>query len=351
MPFPPLPEQRRIVAKIEELFSQLDAGVEELKKAKTQLKRYRQSVLKAAFEGKLTEEWRKKNLTTKTPRHKEGTKPETAQELLDRIREERKKALGTKYKEPPPLDTSELPELPDSWAWASLDELAAKITDGEHIRPRTASDGVPFLSAKDVRDDGVSFDDPLYVSPSDAGTFRRRCDPCRGDILVVSRGATVGRTCTVNTDKRFCLLGSVILMKLYDALSPSFVAYVLESEETQRRLKALCGSTAQQAIYLRDIRWVPLPVPPPDEQREVVSEVDRRLSVADAEEKAIEAALKQAARLRQSILKRAFEGKLVPQDPSDEPAERLLERIRAEKAKHTAGRPRARGRRTATAWK
>jgi type I restriction enzyme, S subunit len=90
-PLAPVPEQRRIVAKIEELFSQLDAGVEELKKAKAQLKRYRQSVLKAAFEGKLTEEWRKKNRTTKTPRHKEGKKPETAQELLARIREERRR--------------------------------------------------------------------------------------------------------------------------------------------------------------------------------------------------------------------------------------------------------------------
>jgi type I restriction enzyme S subunit len=172
---PPAPEQRRIVAKIEELFSQLDAGVEELKKAKAQLKRYRQSVLKAAFEGKLTEEWRRQRANRQEP-------TETVQELLDRIREERKKALGKKYKEPPPLDTFELPDLPEGWAWASLDELAAKITDGEHIRPDTVAEGVPFLSAKDVRDDGVSFGTPLFVSARDADTFRRRCDPDRGDI-------------------------------------------------------------------------------------------------------------------------------------------------------------------------
>jgi type I restriction enzyme S subunit len=94
-----------------------------------------------------------------------------------------------------------------------------------------------------------------------------------------------------------------------------------------------------------------LGLPPLAEQRQVIAEVEQRLSVIDAEEKAIEAALKQAARLRQSILKRAFDGRLVPQDPTDEPADRLLERIRAEKAKQAAGQPRGRGRRTATAGK
>jgi type I restriction enzyme S subunit len=102
---------------------------------------------------------------------------------------------------------------------------------------------------------------------------------------------------------------------------------------------------------MQQIRDMAVPVLPKLEQGMLVEEVERLLSVADAEEKAIEAALKQAARLRQSILKRAFEGRLVPQDPSDEPADRLLERIRAEKAKRAAGQPRGRGRRTAAARK
>ena len=109
-PLPPLPEQRRIVAKIEELFSDLDAGVDALKKIQALLKRYRQSVLKAAFEGKLTAKWRKAY---------QG-KLEPAFVLLERIQAERKKAGGKKFKELPPVDTTDLPELPVGWEWTSI---------------------------------------------------------------------------------------------------------------------------------------------------------------------------------------------------------------------------------------
>lgn len=107
---PPLPEQHRIVTKIEELFTRLDTGVEALKKIKAQLKRYRQAVLKHAFEGKLTKEWREA--------HKDELEP--ASVLLERIKAEKKKALGNKYKEPSPVDTSYLPELPRGWVWTTL---------------------------------------------------------------------------------------------------------------------------------------------------------------------------------------------------------------------------------------
>jgi len=114
IPLPSLPEQHRIVAKIEELFTKLDAGIEALKKVKEQIKRYRQSVLKHAFEGKLTEEWREKN--------KDQLEP--ASMLLQRIKEERKKKGNGKYKELPPIDKSELPELPDGWEWVNIDYIA-----------------------------------------------------------------------------------------------------------------------------------------------------------------------------------------------------------------------------------
>jgi type I restriction enzyme S subunit len=309
------------VAKIEELFTRLDAGVEALKKIKAELKRYRQSVLKAAFEGKLTAEWREKN----------KDKLEPAIKLLERIAKELEKNAKGKIKKLPPLDTSNLPELPEGWAWAEFANISTKITDGEHIRPKTINSGVRFLSAKDVRENGVVFDDALYVSAEDAKKYRKRCDPESGDILIVSRGATVGRSCVVNTTEKFCLLGSVILIKLSSLLNNKCVSYTIKSSDIHRKLFLISGSTAQQAIYLRDIKRVTIPFCSLPEQNKIVAEIERHCSITDEVEQTIEKCLKECDQLRQSILKRAFEGKLVTQDPADEPAEKLLERIRAEK--------------------
>jgi hypothetical protein len=128
--------------------------------------------------------------------------------------------------------------------------------------------------------------------------------------------------------------------------SDNYLAWAPRSTVLRRQFDAFRLGTGVPRLNIVHVRSLMIPIAPLVEQDAVLAEVEARMSVVDAEEKAIE-----AARLRQSILKRAFEGKLVPQDPSDEPAERLLERIRAEKAKHAAGQPRGRGRRTASAGK
>ncbi|MBN1969080.1 MAG: restriction endonuclease subunit S [Candidatus Delongbacteria bacterium] len=346
-PLPPLPEQHRIVAKIEQLFSELDKGIESLKKAQAQLKVYRQSVLKHAFEGKLTEEWRKEN----------QDKLKSADILLEEIKTvriekyeedllkwkedcknattkgEKKPAKPRKPDELPPLtqdELKELPELPSGWCWGKLGDIADKITDGEHFRPKTVENGVYFLSAKDIQDNHIDFSNPLFITKEDSIKFRKRCNPEKNDILIVSRGATVGRMCVVKTDELFCLLGSVILLKINYLLSSNYFNYSIKSPFLQKKLLGLSGSTAQQAIYLRDLIDINIPFPSLPEQNQIVKEIESRLSVCDNMEKSIEQSLKQAELLRQSILKKAFSGKLVPQDPSDEPAEKLLERIKME---------------------
>lgn len=263
IPLPPLPEQHAIVSKIEELFSELDNGKQQLQTALQQLKVYRQSLLKAAFEGKLTN----KNV-------KDG-------------------------------------ELPDSWKLVKLSDVASRITDGEHFRPKTQSDGVPFLSAKDVRDNGVSFQSPLFISEETAQKALQRCNPERGDILIVSRGATVGRMCIVNTDKTFCLLGSVILIKVDKLIFSQYLNYLLKSPSINQKLISISGATAQQAIYLRDIKNILIPLPPISEQKEIIQELESKLTVCDKIEETITQSLQQAETLKQSILKKAFEGKLV----------------------------------------
>jgi len=303
VPVPPLEEQSARVAEIEKQFSRLDEAVANLKRVKANLKRYKAAVLKAAVEGRLVE-------TEAELARREGRSYETGAQLLQRILETRRSQWQGKgkYKEPAAPDTTDLPELPEGWVWATADQLSDKITDGEHISPNVIPSGVPLLSAKDVRDFGVVFEDVKYVSPDDAIKFRSRCDPERGDILIVSRGATVGRACRVNVDQAFCLMGSVILMKLHKLLESSYALFALKAGFFLTRLTAVSGSTAQQAIYIRDIRPLPLPLPPLEEQLRIVAEVDRRLSLLRETEVQVNTNLQRAERMRQSILASAFSG-------------------------------------------
>lgn len=339
VPLPPTDEQHRIVAKIEELFSELDKGVESLKTARAQLKVYRQALLKHAFEGKLTAQWRVEN----------QDKLETADVLLKRIQQERAQRYqqqltdwqvngGSKPKAPKDLapltaeELADLPALPDGWVWVKVADLASKITDGEHFKPKVQSEGVYFLSAKDIQSNGVVFDDPLFIDEETAMKARSRCDPERNDILIVSRGATVGRMCIVDTDEVFCLLGSVILIKALDSIESSYFLFGLKSPLVNKIIVAASGATAQQAIYLRDIQHVPIPLCSIEEQQEISKVLDAKLSIVDVLEVAIDTEILRSEALRQSILKKAFSGQLVPQDPRDEPASKLLARIKAEKS-------------------
>ncbi|MBN1547322.1 MAG: restriction endonuclease subunit S [Syntrophaceae bacterium] len=322
LPFPPLSEQQRIVDKIEELFTKLDAGVEALKKIKEQLKRYRQAVLKYAFEGKLTEEWREQ--------HKGELEP--ASVLLERIKEERKKTLGKKYKELPPVDTSELPELPDGWVWTRMIEISEKITDGTHHTPTYVSEGIPFISVKDIKNGMISFENCKFISEDEHNVLIKRCNPEYGDVLITKSG-TIGRTAVVTTRDEFSLFVSVALIKPYkDFLDSNFIKFALDNYINNIDIQQSVKGGVVKNLHIEDLKEINIITPSIEEQYKVVEEIQCHFSIADEIEKTVDQSLKQSDRLRQSILKKAFEGKLVHQDPFDEPAELLLERIRAEKA-------------------
>ncbi|SRR6266478_5178274 len=198
----------------------------------------------------------------------------------------------------------------DGWVEKTLGELCAKITDGEHLRPKVTTSGVPFLSAKDVLDRDVIFTDSLFVSKADAIKFRKRCNPEMGDILIVSRGATVGRTCVVKTRREFCLLGSVILLKVGANSSSHFIAYALKSPEIRNQLMAVSEASAQQAIYLRDLKPLRIGCPSRTEQETIVS----RLNALSAETRRLESIYQQKLAaleaLKKSLLHQAFSGQL-----------------------------------------
>ncbi|MCL4547627.1 MAG: restriction endonuclease subunit S [Bacteroidetes bacterium] len=330
LPLPPLPEQHRIVAKIEELFTKLDVAVDELKKAKAQIKRYRQSVLKNAFEGKLTEEWRKQT---------SNVKGETAEELLAKIKEERKKFLGKKYKELPPVDTTNLPQLPEEWVWTQLDCVCKKIQDGTHFSPKVQYKDklpatYPYVTAKNIKEYGLDLSDITYIEQELHKTIYNRCNPEFGDILLTKDGAKTGVAALNTLDEEFSLLSSVALLKPNkNILFNKFLLFYLKSEIGLQMILGKMTGVAIKRIILEKINNSVIPIACLDEQIIISNEIERHFSVADETEKIIDQSLKQAERLRQSILKDAFSGKLVPQDPSDPPASLLLEKIKAEKEK------------------
>jgi len=332
IPLPPLPEQHRIVAKIEELFTRLDAGVEALKKIKVQLKRYRQAVLKYAFEGKLTQEWREA--------HKGELEP--ASVLLKRIKEQRKKEAKGKLKELPPIDTSELPELPEGWEWTRIGLVCSKIQDGSHFSPKIQFDAPGdgrylYITAKNIKGNGIELSEVTYIDSSFHRAIYSRCNPEKGDVLLIKDGVKTG-IATVNTlEDEFSLLSSVALFKPNRVgLQHYYLKHFLNSPVGFKMTTEKMTGTAIKRIILEKVRSAYIPLPSFLEQQKIVEEIESRLSIADNMGKVAEQSLKQSDRLRQSILKWAFEGRLVPQDPTDEPAGRLLERIKEEKVKSEA---------------
>ena len=336
---PPLPEQRRIVAEIEKHFTRLDASVAALKRVQANLKRYRASVLKAACEGKLVP-------TEAELADAESRDYEPADRLLERILAERRarwesqeKRRG-KYKEPAAPDTSNLPNLPDGWVWATVEQIGRigeqPVLTGPFGTNLKATDftktGIPVLTIGCLTTTGVSLDKAVFVSKEKAEELSRYA--LREGDLLFSRMATVGRAGLVEAATANCLFNYHIMrLRLAEgAILPRFfMEYVQGASEVSQYVRRVNHGATRDGINTVQLLNMSVAIPPLVEQHRIVAEVERLLSVIQQTEAAVEANLTRAGRLRQSILKQAFSGKLVPQDPTDEPASVLLERIRAER--------------------
>ena len=290
IPLPPLAEQKRIVAKIETLFTQLDAAVDSLKKAHAQLQRYRRSILKAAFDGELTRKWR------------EGYSDELEPMSVSEI------------------STLEgLPELPHGWVWTTLEGISEIILGQSPPSStyNTDGEGLPFYQGK------LEFG-KLYPTPRKWCTKPKKIAK-RGDVFISIR-APVGPT-NLCPEKSAVGRGLAAIRGLH-GIQPFFIFYLLRRFENE--IASRGTGTTFEAITGNQLKTFEIPLPSLAEQEQIVSELERHLLVADEVEATITSELRRAERLRQAILKQAFSGKLVPQDSNDEPVEILLARIKAE---------------------
>lgn len=330
IPIAPRNEQQRIVEALDSYLSRLDSAIASLQKVQTKLKAYRASVLKAAVEGRLVP-------TEAEIARREGRDYEPASVLLARILKERrhrweeaelarmKKAGKTpkddawkkKYEEPEAPDTSKLPSLPEGWCWTTiaevsdcLDSMRVPINKAERLGRQGT---VPYYGANGQVGwiDTPLFDEPLVLVVEDE-TFTGRTKPFS---YLINGPAWVNNHAHV--------------LRATDAILPSFLNVALSFYPFT---PLTTGTTGRRKLTQRAMNGAPIALPPLSEQQRIVDLVDMHVSEMDSAEETAVVSERRCARLRQSVLKWAFEGKLVDQDPNDEPAEELLARIRAERA-------------------
>lgn len=339
IPLPNTTEQTRIISKIEELFSDLDKGEESLRRAQAQLKRYRQSVLKAAVTGELTRVWREQN----------ADKLESGEALLKRILKARRAAWEkaeleklhakgkrpkddawkSRYVEPQGPDSEGLPELPEGWAWATFNQLGefgrGKSKHRPRNDPRLFGGPYPFLQTGTVRASKGrirSHDSTL----SEFGLAQSKLWPA--GTICITIAANIAESGIL--DYPACFPDSVVGLVPSEGVVTEYIEFFIRT--AREKLDRYAPATAQKNINLEILEKVAVPLPSKREQEEIYSLAWERLSAIDAVEGELARQFAAAAALRQSILKAAFSGTLVPQDPNDEPAEELLKRIAAERA-------------------
>jgi type I restriction enzyme S subunit len=323
VPVAPAAEAQRIVDAVESRLAYLNAGVAGLKRVQVNLKRYRASVLKAACEGRLV-----------------PTDPELVLHRRRKVPDDAESPSSGGVDLFPKLEPLEHPAmlLPNGWRWAKVSTLCSKIDNGNTpaaTEMRSGSGEIPFIKVYNLTMNGtLDFSiRPTFISSVIHQMELRRSQLRPGDVLTNIVGPPLGKVSIVpDTFGEWNINQAVVAFRTGSALLNTYLAVVLMSEPVRKRLSATAKATAGQSnISLTTCRSLVIPLPSIEEQRRIVAEVERRLSTLDKLEAEVANGLRRAERLRQSILKRAFEGKLVPQDPSDEPASVLLERIRAER--------------------
>jgi type I restriction enzyme S subunit len=264
------------------------------------IKKLRETVLQLAVQGKLTADWRANNPDT-----------EDASVLLKRIQKEKVQLIKDKKikkeKALPKITKDEIPyELPAGWVWCRLGDVSKQITDGEHQTPPRILEGRKLLSAKNVRDGFINYDNCDYISEEHYQKSIRRCNPEIGDLLIVSVGGTIGRVSMVTEDIPFALVRSVAMVK-NQGLEPDYLRWVMNSPLLKEIIESKKRGGAQPCLYLGEIKDFTFPIAPLEEQKAIVQKVNALMGLCDALEQEVKQNQEQIAQLMQSCLREVFE--------------------------------------------
>lgn len=379
---PPEPEQKRLASKLDELFSRIDEGERALERVSTLVGRYRQSVLKAAVTGELTRDWREAQgrasvAEGRTPGATEARKAageplESGEALLARILTARREAWEQaelarmqakgitpkddawkkKYKEPAHPDTSDLPDLPEGWIWASVDQLCSEFKNGLSRKPANEPPGEPILRISAVRPLSVDVTDIRYYVP-EAGESIEGFFVEPGDLLFTRYNGSrelVGVSGVVKGTERVLHPDKLIKARpvACELTHSDYLTVAMNSGASWQHITSCVKTSAgQHGIAGSDVKRAPVPIPSVEEQREIIEAFDHAATRCDELKATCIAELRRSVVVRQAVLKTAFAGSLAEQDPTDEPASALLERIATERAKiDTAAPKRGRKRKT-----
>lgn len=324
-PFPVAPkkEQDLIVEKIEELFSKLDSAVSALKRVQANLKRYKASVLKAACEGRL--------VTTEAElARREGRAYESGADLLRRIlaerrakweAEQRKKGKDPsklKYEEPKGPETDGLPDLPEGWVWATVEQMAAheanSITDGpfgSNLKTEHYTSFGPRVIRLQNIGEGAFTDSKAYIS-NEHFEFLRKHRIFAGDIVIAALGEKLPRACIIPDYVGPAIVkADCIRFKPHISLNSIYLNSVLNSEPVRKFASDIVHGVGRPRLNQQEIKSLAIPLPPGKEQIRIADAVESKMTLVQNIQISIEENLLRADRLRQSILKQAFEGRLV----------------------------------------
>jgi type I restriction enzyme, S subunit len=358
----PTREQERILRKLNAAFSAVQRGEAAALRALDRLQRYRAEILRSAIIGTLTRDWREAQW------NKKGPAIETGELILKRLLATRNKTWDeqelirlesagkepkdgkwrSRYHEPSRPSAAAPPELPQGWAWASIDQLAAledrSITDGpfgSNLKTRHYTRSGPRVVRLQNIGDGVFIDEEAHISRRHFEELKEHA-VYAGDIVIRALGTPAPRACRIPDwlgpaiVKADCIRFKVAS----EFLSPDFVMWALNSPPVQERTGKMIHGIGRPRLKLAEIKSIGLPIPPLEEQSEIVREVEIRLAAADRLATTLRQQLVRAEATRQALLRDAFTGQIVPGDPNDEPASLLLERIRqttATEAKESKG--------------
>ena len=325
---PPLNEQRQIVDKLDRIGDRHRTARNELSHIPKLIARYKQAVLTAACSGKLTEDWREKNPS--------GISRETLyQRILQECEEQKNlnKIRGKGTNRSVPIQNNILPEVPSSWVWITADECAYDLTVGHvgSMKDSYVLEGIPFLRSFNVKPNTIDLDGIVYIT-EDFHNQLKKSSLSPGTVVVIRTGDP-GVAAVIPDSLQIANCSDLVICRFIKLIFPIFAAYYINSSFSKLIVEKSQVGVAQQHFNVGAMSKLPMPIPPLEEQKEIIRRVEKMFEKIDMMEQEYQKAAKLCDRLEQATLAKAFRGELVPQDPDDEPASVLLEQVKREKEK------------------